>query len=78
MPHLVLVSHLQDSKFRAVGAPTEAALIVLSEKLGLPDAAASKDARKKRVATKEEHPMPVTKVSICCLLCMEDFVLRTP
>jgi hypothetical protein len=35
---------------------------VLAEKLGLPDPAESAAARKKRTATPEEHPSPVTNV----------------
>ncbi len=53
----------QGSAFRAVGAPTEAALLVLAEKVGLADAAATAAARKKRTNTPEEHPQPVTNVS---------------
>ncbi|GFR44662.1 hypothetical protein Agub_g5952 [Astrephomene gubernaculifera] len=47
--------------FRAVGAPTEAALLVLAEKLGLADGTETAAALKKRTATPEEHPQPVTQ-----------------
>ncbi|KXZ46192.1 hypothetical protein GPECTOR_46g261 [Gonium pectorale] len=49
------------SAFRAVGAPTEAALLVLAEKLGMADPLETAAARKKRTATPEEHPQPVTQ-----------------
>ncbi|EFJ40103.1 hypothetical protein VOLCADRAFT_84661 [Volvox carteri f. nagariensis] len=49
------------SAFRAVGAPTEAALLVLAEKLGLQDPRETAAARKKRTATPEEHPQPVSQ-----------------
>ncbi|PNW83467.1 hypothetical protein CHLRE_05g242350v5 [Chlamydomonas reinhardtii] len=54
-------AHLEfkGSAFRAVGAPTEAALLVLAEKLGVADPAETAAARKKRTATPEEHPQPV-------------------
>lgn len=46
-----------------MGAPTEASLLVLAEKVGLADAAATAAARKKRTNTPEEHPQPITNVS---------------
>ncbi|KAG2495960.1 hypothetical protein HYH03_005890 [Edaphochlamys debaryana] len=56
-------AHLEykGSAFRSVGAPTEAALLVLAEKLGLGDPAETAAATKKRTATPEEHPQPVTQ-----------------
>lgn len=47
--------------FRAAGAPTEAALKVLVEKLGVPDAATAKALAAKRAANPEDNPEPVSK-----------------
>lgn len=47
--------------FRAVGAPTEAALIVLAEKLGLADEAEQRSAEKERATDEMGHPDAVSR-----------------
>lgn len=47
--------------FKAVGAPTEAALVVLAEKLGLADPAEQQAAEKERRADPEGCPDAVTR-----------------
>ena len=47
--------------FRAVGAPTEAALVVLAEKLGLADEAEQRAAEKERSADELGNPDAVSR-----------------
>ena len=47
--------------FRAVGAPTEAALVVLAEKLGLADESEQKAAEKERAADELGNPDAVSR-----------------
>lgn len=54
----------KDGVYSAVGAPTEAALSVLAEKLGLPDPAAEEAA----VSARREvgrRPLPALMCSLC-------------
>jgi len=46
----------KEGMFRAVGAPTEAALVVLAEKLGVPDKATSQRIAAARRSDPETHP----------------------
>mmetsp|Transcript_20295 Transcript_20295/g.44334 ORF Transcript_20295/g.44334 Transcript_20295/m.44334 type:complete len:1049 (-) Transcript_20295:1149-4295(-) len=56
-------AHLEfkNGAFRAAGAPTEAALKVLVEKLGVPDANTAKALATKRAANPEDNPEPVSR-----------------
>lgn len=45
--------------FRAAGAPTEAALIVLAEKLGVPNRETTIQLNERRRTAAREHPMPI-------------------
>lgn len=45
--------------YKAMGAPTEAALLVLAEKLGVPDAAAQQAIMRERQADPEANPCGV-------------------
>ena len=46
----------KEGMFRAVGAPTEAALVVLAEKLGVPDRAMHQRIAAARMADPDTHP----------------------
>jgi Ca2+-transporting ATPase len=46
----------KEGMFRAVGAPTEAALVVLAEKLGVPDGATQQRIADARRADPDTHP----------------------
>lgn len=46
----------KDGVFKAVGAPTEAALVVLAEKLGLADVAETQRIRQARAADPSANP----------------------
>ena len=51
----------KEGMFRAVGAPTEAALVVLAEKLGVPDRPTSQRIAAARLADPDAHPDGVTQ-----------------
>lgn len=46
----------KEGLFKAVGAPTEAALVVLAEKLGVPDGATQQRIAAARRADPDTHP----------------------
>lgn len=46
--------------FHAAGAPTEAALVVLAEKLGMPNRETTIQLNERRRTSAADHPMPVT------------------
>lgn len=46
--------------FRAAGAPTEAALLVLAEKLGVPNRETTIQLNERRQSAAGKHPMPIT------------------
>eukprot|EP00892_Ulva_mutabilis_P001770 jgi/Ulvmu1/11594/UM079_0038.1 len=48
--------------FQAAGAPTEAALLVLAEKLGVPNRETTIQLNERRQAASDKHPMPITAV----------------
>ena len=49
----------KEGMFRAVGAPTEAALVVLTEKLGVPDRPTHQRMTAARLADPDTHPNAV-------------------
>ena len=56
MPAQVICDVLQDGSFRAVGAPTEAALLVLAEKLGVSQTAAQQEILRLRRSDPDSYP----------------------